>query len=149
MLSIAHTATGAIIAAKLQHPLLYIPLILAAHYLQDNIVHWDVGTGLTNGSRKRMHAFFFEWIDLVLSLTIILLLYPPSSLSLHTLHPYIGACIAIIPDFLEFPKNFLHWDIPLIRPLNAFHHRFHRSTPNIVLGLLPQIILLIVIALLH
>jgi len=67
MLSIAHSATGAIIAAKVQNPFLYVPIVLALHYLQDFIPHWDVGTGLTNGSRKRIHAFFLEWIDLVLS----------------------------------------------------------------------------------
>ena len=150
MLSIAHSATGAIIAAKVQNPFLYVPIVLALHYLQDFIPHWDVGTGLTNGSRKRIHAFFLEWIDLVLSAGLIFALYPlPSSLDFSSLHPYIGAFIALVPDFLEFPINFLHWDIPLIKPINNFHHRFHHSTPNVFIGLLPQIALILLITLLH
>ena len=59
MLSIAHTLTGAFIASKVPDPLVYTPLTLASHYLEDWIPHRDVGTGLSTGRRKPSTAFLF------------------------------------------------------------------------------------------
>ena len=71
MLSVSHAATGAFIASKLPHPALYIPLTLAAHYLQDWIPHWDVGTGLSNGTRSKRTAMILEIFDLAASVGLI------------------------------------------------------------------------------
>ena len=71
MLSIPHTLTGAFIASKLPHPALYIPLTVSMHYLQDWIPHWDVGTGLSSGKRKRTTAIFLELFDLAFSIGLI------------------------------------------------------------------------------
>jgi hypothetical protein len=154
MLSISHAVTGAFLAAKLQHPLLYIPITLLAHYLEDWILHWDVGTGLSNGTRKKSSAFYLELIDLILAGILVLFLYPINPLTglqqffsgnWGGLHPYFGAFFCLLPDFMEAPRNFLKWNPGILRPLNAFHHAIHRSTPDMARGLLPQIVVLAII----
>ncbi|MBP7768684.1 hypothetical protein KA082_02515, partial [Candidatus Woesebacteria bacterium] len=67
MLSIPHALTGAFIASKFSNPLIYIPAAIAAHYLQDWIPHWDVGTGLSKGTRKRSTAIMLELVDLAIT----------------------------------------------------------------------------------
>lgn len=144
MLSISHSATGAFIASKLPHPLLYIPLTLASHYLEDWIPHWDVGTGLSNGKRKKRTAFILEWFDLFLSVAFIYWLWQADVSQLQH-HVWIGAFTGLVPDFVEFPRNFLKWEPFFLKPFNDFHGLFHNSTPNMVLGLATQFITLALI----
>lgn len=148
MLSIAHTAAGAFIATKFPEPLVAIPLILASHYILDFIPHWDAGTGLSSGKKTPLQAIKAEIPDLILSFAVILLYFQigkPLSLTVIGLAPYWGAFFAILPDFLEAPRNFLRKEPRLLKPLNNFHHSFHNSTPNKVRGLIPQVILLVLI----
>lgn len=140
MLSISHTLTGALIATKVQNPLLYTPLVLASHYFEDWIPHWDVGTGLSNGTRKRQTAIILELIELGISFILLYLFWQVGSNQLK-IHVWTGAFIGLIPDFLEAPRNFLNWEPAFIKPLNKFHGLFHNSVPNKVFGLLPQIFL--------
>lgn len=144
MLSIPHMATGAFIAAKLPHPLLYIPLTLAFHYLQDWIPHWDVGTGLSNGSRKRSTALLLEVFDLLAAIGLVYLLFQQGQAELQY-HVWIGALTGIMPDLWEAPRNFLKWEPWFLKPFNEFHGTFHHSTPNVVFGLIPQVIFVAVI----
>lgn len=142
MLSISHAATGAFIAAKLPNPLLYIPLTLASHYIEDWIWHWDVGTGLTSGKRKRIHAFLFELVDLAIAAGIVWWMMQTKSDPTLQLHMAVGAFTGLVPDFVEAPRNFLKYNPWFIKPFNKFHHSVHRSTPNMALGLYPQTLLL-------
>jgi|GEM_PF-297331 len=139
MLSISHTLTGAFIASKLPHPALYIPLTLASHYFEDWVPHWDVGTGLSNGKRKRKTAFLLEIVDLAISLAAIYYFWQSGQNEIQY-HIWIGAFVGLVPDFLEAPRNFLKWEPWFLKPLNNFHHLFHNSTTNMVLGLTPQFI---------
>jgi hypothetical protein len=147
MLSLAHTATGAFIATVIPNPLISTPLIIASHYIEDMIPHWDVGTGLSSGKKKKSDAFKHEVIDMAVSLIFVYLIFQLKHTQVNFAAWY-GAFVALIPDFLEAPKNFWGLDIPLIRPLNRFHHKVHHSIPRVVSGLIPQFIVLIVIALL-
>lgn len=142
MLSISHSLTGAFIASKLPHPALYIPLILASHYLEDWIPHWDVGTGLSNGKRKRSTAILLELGELTITLALVYWFWQTAS-SGPSLHIWIGASTGLVPDFLEAPRNFLKWEPSFFKPLNRFHGLFHHSIPNMWLGLTPQIILVL------
>lgn len=154
MLSIPHSLTGAFIASKLPHPILYIPLTLGMHYLCDWIPHWDVGTGLSNGKRKRSTAIILELFELGITGFLIYWFFfkdfgqPIDFNSAYTWHIGIGALTGIAPDLVEAPRNFLKWEPWFIKPFNKFHGMFHHSTPNIALGLLPQVILVFVIWLL-
>ena len=148
MLSIAHCATGAVLAVTLKDPVLVIPAVLASHYVLDWIPHWDVGTGLSNGSRKKRDAFVFELGDLALAGLLVIAMYPAipfinAELSYSTILPFFGAFLGLVPDFIEAPRNFFGWNPWFLKPLNRFHHAVHRSTPNMLKGLSPQIALLI------
>jgi hypothetical protein len=139
MLSISHSLTGAFIARYLPHPALYLPITLASHYLEDWIPHWDVGTGLSVGKRKRSTAIILELIEL--TITIGLVYWYWRTTDGHSWHIPIAAFVALIPDFMEAPRNFLKWEPGFLKPFNNFHHSFHHSTPHYVIGLLPQLVL--------
>lgn len=138
MLSISHSLTGAFIAAKVGNPVIATPLILASHYLEDWIPHWDVGTGLSNGTRRRSHAIIMELIELAISVGLIWLLWHRSDPT-TLFNVWYGAFVGLLPDFIEAPRNFLKWEPFFTKPLNRLHGQFHHSTPHKVLGLLPQL----------
>jgi len=144
MLSISHTLTGAFIASKLGSPVLYIPLTLASHYLEDWIPHKDVGTGLSTGRRKKSTAIILEFGELAVSFILLYLFFQYGHAEIRW-PIWIAAFVALVPDFLEAPRNFLHWEPAFFRPFNDFHHMFHHSTMNWVVGLLPQVLLVMVI----
>ena len=144
MLSISHALTGAFIASKLTHPALYIPLTLASHYFEDWVPHWDVGTGLSTGRRKKSTAIILELAELTITLGLLGMYARTQSPDLWA-HMAVAAFVGLIPDFLESPRNFLKWEPSFLKPFNDFHHLFHHSTHNMVLGLLPQVILIGVI----
>lgn len=144
MLSIAHALTGAFIATKVHNPLLAVPLILASHYIEDWVLHWDVGTGLTKGTRKIHTAILLELGDLALT-GILLYSFFQSGQTMFQTSAWLGGIIALLPDFLEAPRNFLHYNPFWLKPFNDFHHNFHHSTPNILLGLFPQVVVLAII----
>lgn len=147
MLSISHSLTGAFIASKLPHPGLYIPLTLASHYFEDWIPHWDVGTGLSNGLRKKSTAIILELIELTISVGLIYLFWQHGQSQIQW-HIWLGAFTGLIPDFLEAPRNFLKWEPPFLKPINRFHNMFHHSTLNKYVGLTPQIVLVAAVYLL-
>ena len=148
MLTIAHAASGALIATKVSNPILSVPLILASHYLQDYILHWDLGTGLTGGKKSKWLALAQEiTIDMTLAALFLHYFFPGDTLPIDQTAAF-GAFVSLIPDFIEAPKNFLSWEPKIIRPFNKFHHGFHNSTTNMIVGLTPQLILLFVVGLL-
>lgn len=144
MLSVSHAATGALIAAKLPHPLLYIPLAIAAHFLEDSIPHWDAGTGLTNGKRTKGVAFILGLIDLVAAMGLIYLFWQSGQSALQT-HIWLGAVAGLSPDLVGAPSMFLGLDFKFLKHFHAFHKFVHTSTPKMLMGLLPQAILIGVI----
>lgn len=144
MLSIPHTLTGAFVASQLPNPLLYVPITLGMHYLQDWIPHWDVGTGLSSGKRKRSTAILLELVDLAVSACLIYLFFGDLSSDLQA-HIWIGALMGIMPDLLESPRNFLKWEPWFLKPLNEFHGKFHHSTPRMLVGLAPQVVVVVTI----
>ncbi|MCB9813612.1 MAG: hypothetical protein H6772_04365 [Pseudomonadales bacterium] len=144
MLSIPHAITGAFIASKLPHPALYIPLTIGMHYLEDWIPHWDVGTGLSSGKRKRSTAIMLELVELVICVGLIYYFFRGSDSNLVP-HIWMGALFGIVPDLIESPRNFLKWEPWFFKPFNKLHGSFHHSTHNIIVGLLPQFLVLVAI----
>jgi len=144
MLSIPHTLTGAFIASKLPYPIVYVPLTLGMHYLQDWIPHWDVGTGLSKGTRKKSTAIMLEFVDLAISAVMIYWFFRSAPAD-NQLHIWLGALTGIMPDLIESPRNFLKWEPAFLKPFNEFHGKFHHSTPQMMLGLIPQIVVIIAI----
>ena len=148
MLSISHSLTGAFIASKFPHPLIAIPLIFASHYLEDWIPHWDVGTGLSSGKRKRTSAILLELGELAITFALIYFFFQSGKSELNTA-AWFGAFVGLIPDFLEAPRNFLKWEPSFIKPLNQLHAHFHHSTPNMLFGLMPQAVVVVAVWLLR
>lgn len=139
MLSISHSLTGALVATTL-HPLLVVPTIFATHYLEDWIPHWDVGTGLSSGKRKRQTAILLELGELVITGILLYYFFQVGHEGVAWA-AWIGGFIGLVPDFLEAPRNFLHWEPKIFKPLNNVHQAFHHSTPNILVGMAPQLFL--------
>lgn len=137
MLSISHSLTGAFIATKLPFPGVYVPVVIASHYLEDWIPHWDVGTGLSTGKRKRTTAIVLELGELVISAALVYLFFQLGHETIQW-HAWAGAFVGLLPDFLEAPRNFLKWEPGFLRPINNLHALFHHSTPNMLFGLAPQ-----------
>lgn len=148
MLSIPHATAGAFVASQFPNPWVYIPAAIAFHYFCDWVPHWDVGTGLSSGKRKKATAIKLEFIDLALTGALIYALWQAPAESFQT-HIWVGAFAGLIPDFLEAPRNFLKYEPFFLKPLNNFHALFHHSTPNMLVGLAPQIALLAIIILFH
>lgn len=146
MLSITHMAVGAAIAQTSQEPLIYLPAVLASHYLLDGIIHWDIGTGLSSGKKSKKVAVIQEIGELFLAFLYLLVVF--GSNPLLAVHAWIGAAVSLIPDFLEAPDNFLDMKIKALDKVNSFHARFHASTPDMVVGLTPQLVILFVVYLL-
>ena len=148
MLSIAHGVTGAFIATKVSDPLIAIPLIIASHFIEDYIPHWDVGQGLSKKLKSHKSAFIQELLtDFPASILLVFLFFQlnqPLSLT-----PWLGWFIGLLPDFIEFPYLFLGWRFTPIKQLAKIHKFFHRSIPDKLLGLAPQVLLLLILYLLR
>ena len=148
MLSLAHAPTGALIATKIPNPLISIPLILLSHYLEDRVPHWDVGTGM--GKKKEKSAAFYQelYFDFPGSILLVYFLFQSGHPGINWL-AWLGWFVALLPDFLDFPMLFLKVHLPPLQYLNRIHKYFHRSTHNIVQGILPQIIVITLVYLLR
>ena len=147
MLSITHGVVGAFVATKIQQPAAAVPIILGLHYLGDWVPHWDIGTGLTNGKRRRLHAFVFEIGDLVIMFTLLALFWQWGQDKI--MWPvYWGAIVGIFPDLMLAPRTFLKWEPKWMKPLSEFHKAIHHSTPQIIFGILPQVLLILLVYLL-
>lgn len=148
MLSIAHGSTGALIASKIPNPLISIPLVLASHYLEDRVPHWDVGQGLTKKKKSKKAAFLEElFIDFPLSIIFVYFVFQHG----HPFdwRPWLGWFFGLLPDFLEFPYLFMGMKGFPFGVLAKFHTWCHRSTPDKLWGLLPQITVILAVFLFH
>ncbi len=146
MISVAHAAMGAYIAATFPHPLVYIPLSLASHFALDFVRHYDIGVAMKIYHFSRVRGLCYEAVDLVAAVLIIALIWrqaPPN----FNLHLWIGALAGIFPDIIEASNFFFHQPCWLFKPFYAAHQLFHHSTKDFWWGIIPQIILVSIIAL--
>ncbi len=148
MLSITHATTGSFIAVKIPNLLISLPLIIAAHYAEDYIPHWDIGQGLSKQKKSKKTAFLQElFIDLPLSIILVFFFFQFN----QPFNPliWLGLIFGLLPDFIEFPRLFLKWRFTPIRQLNAFHKYFHNSIPHKIRGLIPQLLIILLIYILR
>ena len=144
MLSIAHGLTGALIATKVTNPFLSVPLIIASHFLEDMVPHWDFGTGINHNQKDKKIAFLQElFIDLPLTAIFVYIFFPAQPLA------WLGMFIGILPDLLEAPYIFLNIRFPLLNQFFHFHSTIHHSFPKKFLGLLPQLAVILAVFLLR
>lgn len=141
MLSVSHGLSGAVIATLVPLPAVYIPVALILHLLEDWTPHWDVGTGLSSGKRSKRTALILEFFDLLLLAILLWWWWQGSSPDIWT-HALVGVFFALLPDFLEAPRNFLGWEPKFLKPITAIHSYFHHSIPDVLLGLFPQLVVI-------
>lgn len=147
MLSIAHGATGALIASKIPNPFISIPLVLLSHYVEDSIPHWDVGQGLTSWKKSKKSAFIQElFFDFPLSILLVFIFFQIGRP--FDWRPWLGWFVALLPDFLEFPYLFLDMRFFPITQLAKLHSKVHKSNKNKFWGLLPQFTIILIVLLL-
>jgi hypothetical protein len=145
MLSVAHAPTGALIATKLPNPIISIPLIILAHYLEDRVPHWDVGTGMIGNEKKKKMAFYQElFFDFPGSILLVYFFFQFGQPQINWL-AWMGWFFGLLPDFLDFPSLFLKFKIPPLEYLAQIHQYFHRSTPKMIQGLLPQLAVIVAV----
>ena len=149
MLSIAHGTTGALIATYIPNPFISTPIILAVHFLQDHIPHWDFGQGLSKKKKSKKTAFYQELlIDFPASILLVYLFFRSGSPETLQLAFY-GWFIALLPDFLEFPYLFLGWRFWPLKQVDKLHKQVHHSIPNKFKGLWPQAATILLVYLLR
>jgi hypothetical protein len=142
MLSIAHGTTGAFIASKIPNPIISVPLVIASHFLEDRVPHWDVGQGLGKKIKTKKDAFIQELIfDFPLSIILVYLIFQIGQP--FNWHIWLGWFCGLLPDFLEFPSLFLGIKIPGSFYLTKVHKYVHRSIPDKFWGLLPQFLVIL------
>lgn len=147
MLSIAHGATGALIASKIPNPYISIPLIILSHFIEDRVPHWDVGQGLTKKSKSKKDAFLQElFFDFPLSILFVYFVFQAGR-PFNTA-AWMGWFFGLLPDFIEFPYLFLNMKFTPLKQFAALHTWVHRSTPSKLWGLLPQLLVLFLVILL-
>lgn len=145
MLSIAHAPTGALIATKIPNPLISVPLIVLAHLLEDRVPHWDVGTGMGTGEKKKTAAFYQELLfDFPGSILLVYFFFQAGRPEINWL-AWLGWFAGLLPDFLEFPTVFLKYNPPFLAKFSRIHEYFHRSTSDKFRGLLPQLIVILLV----
>lgn len=114
------------------------------HFLEDMVPHWDVGEGLGDGRRTIRQAFWLELVDLALVAGMLYFFWLKNlGASGESWHVIAGALAGLLPDFLAAPKIFLGLDWKFMQPLERLHAWADHSISNRLLGLLPQILLLI------
>jgi len=148
MTLIAHGITGAFIATKITNPLLSFPIIIASHYFEDWIPHFDFGTGLSNGSKTKKDAFIGGLVDFAAMCLALLWFWQLANPQIAWL-AYYGAFVAILPDFLHAPEVFLGFQPFFSKPFDQLHKLIHTSTNNKVIGIGTQVAVILAIYLLR
>jgi len=130
MTGLNHAATGALVAAAINRPLLSIPAALISHFVTDAVPHWDYVT-----KPRIARRIVLMLADLVLSIALLLML----ALTVDA-DPYLviaGGLLGLLPDtmwlrFLLTGRPSIHGNPKrLINRVRQFHHWIQWSeTPN-------------------
>ncbi|MCL2110386.1 hypothetical protein FWH30_02285 [Microgenomates group bacterium] len=146
MLSVTHGLTGAYLGSLFpQAPYIYLPAAFILHFVEDAIPHWDFGTGMRSGKRHKLTTILLEIFELFLLAVIIFFLWQkslPTSPSQIYWPVWLGAFSGILMDILEAPRNFLHQGLPSLGPISWIHKKVHTSTPHILWGAIPQLLII-------
>lgn len=131
MLLLPHAAFGTVLATKIENPSVGLTAAFFSHYLLDAITHWAFTP------YPRLKEIIFTFLDLFLGLGFGLII----SLKYQSVFPFLGAGLAMLPDAIRFP----YWWLKIRWPILLWHEKIHMAidheTLNILLGLLPQIVI--------
>ena len=134
MLLVTHAVAGAVVATKINNPIISLPLVFGLHFLMDAVPHWDLGVGFKQ--RSKATNFFLALTDGCVGIGLVFWLF--QLFRPFNLTPWLGMTVSLLPDFLEAPSLFLGFQI--IPALDHVHsHLFHRDQKSVFWGLLPQV----------
>ncbi|MCL5090893.1 MAG: hypothetical protein M1514_02680 [Patescibacteria group bacterium] len=154
MLEFAHALTGAVIAAKVENPLVALPLCFFSHFVVDLLPHWNFHLDEEKNKFGRLKGKIIGWLfldsflGLFLGLWVAYQVYPPVTKSLVVT---LGAFLGVLPDLLEAPFFLFGLKNKIIDRLLRFQLKHQFNLPFLP-GMLFQIIyaiLLILFAGLH
>ncbi|MGH7157086.1 MAG: hypothetical protein ACREGG_03190 [Candidatus Saccharimonadales bacterium] len=92
MTGLNHAATGALVAAAINKPIIALPAALLSHFVADVVPHWNYRIPIKNGRIKGMS------IDLVLSLALLVVL--ALTVDAKPWLVFLGGLLAISPDIM-------------------------------------------------
>lgn len=147
MLELVHAATGGMIALKIGHPLISLPLAVLSHFILDLLPHWN--PNLTKEkknknkiSKKTILIIFFDClIGLVLGLKIASLALPDTKRAIFVIF---GCLAGILPDLIEAPYFFFNKNFPFLKGLISFQNK-HQWNISIASGIIFQLVFLLLI----
>lgn len=138
MTATGHAIVGAALVAKIPDLRISLPLALASHFIGDLPDHWDAGNNWRQKGMKKV--FWGAVIDLALSYILVATIFV-SWLRFDPISMFLGAFVAQLPDFLEFPYFFLHWHNVPWKWVNDLQMIFHKKLPAFNLDVTNQIVL--------
>ncbi len=146
MIATTHALVGAMIASRLQDPILAPIAGFASHFILDSIPHWDFGTSWQ--TRSKTTTGIIAIADTLIGIIAAYVLFAPLA-PLHILLATIAA--SELPDWLEAPwymffantdadasKKNDSWIKKTAYFLHHFQNGFHTKAP-FPLGVLTQI----------
>lgn len=147
MLEFVHAATGGMIALKIGHPLISLPLAILSHFALDLLPHWNPSLSKEKknkgkiSSKTKLIIFFDCLIGLILGLKIAFGVLPNTNKAILVI---LGCLAGILPDLIEAPYFFLNKNFPSLNGLIAFQNR-HQWNISIVTGIIFQLVFLLLI----
>jgi hypothetical protein len=118
MTALNHAATGALVAAAINRPLLALPAALISHFVIDMIPHWDYKVpGGVNGRLKviALDLFLCFLLLLVLSLSVDATLWVVTA----------GGILGVLPDVM-WHRYFLTGQPSITKNKNSLINRLRR-----------------------
>lgn len=145
VLETPHVIVGAVIATKIAHPALAIPLAFASHFVLERVPHWNphLNTekkkyGYITGTSKKIIV-----LDVIFAATSGIYI---ASLSLPDINRFLIIILAsffsALPDIIEAPYFFFNMKSAFLEKWVAFQKSL-QSDAEIVPGLLTQVLTII------
>jgi hypothetical protein len=100
MIIACHILAGAVIADKIQNPVLGLSLAFLSHYIIDIIPHWEYVKNAKASQNQSFTDFLMTFADIILGAAIVLIF------SKHKLLAAAGGFIGAAPDFDYFFYTF-------------------------------------------
>lgn len=146
MLETPHVIVGAVIAAKVVHPALAIPLAMGSHFILDIAPHWN--PHLHKETEEFGQPTKKSVIIVIADSTLALLIgsfiaykaLPNTALALTIL----ASCLAaVLPDLIEAPYYFLNKKSALIEKWIAWHRSIQAGAKE-KFGIITQVLTVVI-----
>ncbi|RJP47394.1 MAG: hypothetical protein C4584_00525 [Armatimonadetes bacterium] len=122
MTATSHAVVAALLATKIQNPVVLVGVNLGAHFLLDLVPHWDPGTYFKKKSSVRI--FGESAVDFSISLILAYIIYTFLGGS-NIFLLYLGVFASQLPDFFSAAYIIFKWKLFLFRWSFDFQYNHH------------------------